>query len=137
VECRYYHTHGHLIHDNSIQPLQTGETTKVDGSPCSKGVFPTKFTVVPFKAVLVIKTLKELERDRRKTNNIKHNDNISLDDIIEITKVMRLRSMVKDLKGTVNEILGKCVFVGRIVASKNPKDLLQKINDGDVDVPFE
>ncbi|MBA0758082.1 hypothetical protein Gotri_021108, partial [Gossypium trilobum] len=96
-----------------------------------------KFTVVPFAAALVIKTLKELERDRKKTKNIKLNDNISLDDITEITKVMRPRSMVKDLKGMINEILGTCVLVGRTVAGKNPKDLLQKINDGDVDVPLE
>ena len=38
--------------------------------------------------------------------NIKHNGNISLDDVIEITKVMKPRSMVKDLSGTVKEILG-------------------------------
>ncbi|PPD68038.1 hypothetical protein GOBAR_DD35083 [Gossypium barbadense] len=96
-----------------------------------------KFTVVPFAAALVIKTLKELERDRKKTKNIKHNDNIGLDDIIEITKVMRPRSMVKDLKGTANEILGTCVLVGHIVVGKNLKDLLQKINDGDFNVPLE
>ncbi|MBA0732812.1 hypothetical protein Gogos_016878 [Gossypium gossypioides] len=93
--------------------------------------------MVPFAATLVIKTLKELERDRKKTKNIKHNNNISIDDIIEIGKVMRPRSMVKDLKGTVNEILGMCVLVGHTVAGKNPKDLLQEINDGDVDVPLK
>ncbi|KAL4296885.1 hypothetical protein GQ457_12G029610 [Hibiscus cannabinus] len=71
-----------------------------------------KVTVVPSAAALVIKALKEPERDRKKTKNIKHNGNIGLDDVIEIAKVMRPRSMAKDLRGTVKEILGTCVFVG-------------------------
>ena len=63
-------------------------------------------SVVPSAAVLVIKALKELERDRKKMKNIKHNGNISLDDVIKIAKVMKPRSMAKDLSGTVKEILG-------------------------------
>ncbi|KAF2312101.1 hypothetical protein GH714_028056 [Hevea brasiliensis] len=82
-----------------------------------------KVTVVPSAAALVIKALKEPERDRKKTKNIKHSGNISLDDVIEIAKVMRPRSMAKDLSGTVKEILGTCVSVGCTVDGKNPKDL--------------
>ena len=63
-------------------------------------------SVVPSTAALVIKTLKELERDRNKMKNIKHNGNILLDDVIKIAKVMKSRSMAKDLSGTVKEILG-------------------------------
>ncbi|XVE96028.1 hypothetical protein REPUB_Repub02eG0186100 [Reevesia pubescens] len=48
-----------------------------------------KVTVIPSTAVLVIKALKEPERDRKKMKNIKHNGNISLDDVIEIAKVMK------------------------------------------------
>ncbi|KAA8516542.1 hypothetical protein F0562_016952 [Nyssa sinensis] len=65
-----------------------------------------KVSVVPSAAALVIKALKEPERDRKKTKNIKHTGNISLDDVIEIAKIMRPRSMAKDLTGTVKEILG-------------------------------
>ncbi|CAL5436399.1 unnamed protein product [Camellia sinensis] len=65
-----------------------------------------KVSVVPSAAALVIKALKEPERDRKKTKNIKHTGNISLDDVIEIAKVMKPRSMAKELKGTVKEILG-------------------------------
>ncbi|KAG8387679.1 hypothetical protein BUALT_Bualt02G0046400 [Buddleja alternifolia] len=92
-----------------------------------------KVTVVPSAAALVIKALKEPERDRKKTKNIKHNGNISLDDVIEIAKIMRSRSMAKDLSGTVKEILGTCVSVGCTVDGKDPKDLQQEINDGDVE----
>ncbi|KAA8534367.1 hypothetical protein F0562_031882 [Nyssa sinensis] len=56
-----------------------------------------KVCVVPSAAALVIKALKEPERDRKKTKNIKHTGNISLDDVIEIAKVMRPRSMAKGL----------------------------------------
>ena len=63
-------------------------------------------SVVPSTAALVIKTLKELERDWNKMKNIKHNGNILLDDVIKIAKVMKSRSMAKDLSGTVKEILG-------------------------------
>lgn len=96
-----------------------------------------KVTVVPSAAALVIKALKEPERDRKKTKNIKHNGNISLDDVIEIAKVMSSRSMAKDLSGTVKEILGTCVSVGCTVDGKDPKDLQQEITDGDVEVPLD
>ncbi|GFP83159.1 60S ribosomal protein l12 [Phtheirospermum japonicum] len=79
-----------------------------------------KVTVVPSAAALVIKALKEPERDRKKTKNIKHSGNISLDDVIEIAKV---------------EILGTCVSVGCTVDGKDPKDLQQEILDGDVEIP--
>jgi large subunit ribosomal protein L12e len=96
-----------------------------------------KVSVVPSAAALVIKSLKEPERDRKKTKNIKHSGNISLDDVIEIAKVMKPRSMAKDLSGTVKEILGTCVSVGCTVDGKDPKDLQQEISDGDVEIPLD
>ncbi|RWW22673.1 hypothetical protein GW17_00013113 [Ensete ventricosum] len=93
-----------------------------------------KVSVVPSAAALVIKALKEPERDRKKTKNIKHNGNISLDDVVEIARLMRPRSMANDLAGTVKEILGACVSVGCTVDGKDPKDLQQEISDGDVEL---
>ncbi|KAL6499796.1 60S ribosomal protein L12 [Orobanche gracilis] len=101
----------------------------------SQGNRQAKVTVVPSAAALVIKALKEPERDRKKIKNIKHSGNISLDDVIEIAKVMQPRSMAKDLAGTVKEILGTCVSVGCTVDGKDPKDLQQEIADGDVEIP--
>ncbi|XP_072957132.1 large ribosomal subunit protein uL11x-like [Typha angustifolia] len=94
-----------------------------------------KVSVVPSAAALVIKALKEPERDRKKTKNIKHNGNISLDDVIEIARVMRPRSMAKDLAGSVKEILGTCVSVGCTVDGKDPKDLQTEISNDEVDIP--
>ncbi|KAF3957566.1 hypothetical protein CMV_017436 [Castanea mollissima] len=93
-----------------------------------------KVSVVPSAAALVIKALKELECDRKKTKNINHNRNISLDDVVETAKVRCPRSMAKDLNGTVKEILDACVSVGCTVNGKDPKDLQQEISDGDVEV---
>ncbi|XP_064986944.1 uncharacterized protein LOC103969863, partial [Musa acuminata AAA Group] len=53
-----------------------------------------KVTVVPSAAALVIKALKEPQRDRKKTKNIKRDGSISLDDVIEIARVMRPRVQV-------------------------------------------
>jgi large subunit ribosomal protein L12e len=91
--------------------------------------------VVPSAAALVIKALKEPERDRKKVKNIKHNGNISLDDVIEIAKIMASRSMAKELAGTVKEILGTCMSVGCTVDSKDPKDLQSEIDDGEEEIP--
>ncbi|KAG2653250.1 hypothetical protein PVAP13_1NG440700 [Panicum virgatum] len=85
-----------------------------------------KVSVVPSRhsrlLQLVIKALKEPERDCKKVKNIKHSGNISLDDVIEIARTMRVRSMAKEMAGTVKEILGTCVSVGCTVDGKDPKD---------------
>ncbi|KAL0896861.1 hypothetical protein Bca101_080822 [Brassica carinata] len=94
-----------------------------------------KVTVVPSAAALVIKALKEPERDRKKVKNIKHNGNISFDDVVEIARIMRPRSIAKELSGTVREILGTCVSVGCTVDGKDPKDIQQEIQEGEVEIP--
>ncbi|GMP85023.1 hypothetical protein CsSME_00038336 [Camellia sinensis var. sinensis] len=81
--------------------------------------------------------LKEPERDPKKTKNIKHEGNISLNDMIEIAKVMKSRSMAKDLTGTIKEILWTCVSVGCTVDENSPKDLQQNISDGDIEIPLD
>ena len=59
--------------------------------------------------------------------NIKHSGNLSLDEIIEIAKVMRSRSCAKNLKGTVKEILGTCVSVGCRVDHQEPREVQEKV----------
>ncbi|KAM4108687.1 hypothetical protein ACB094_03G064000 [Castanea mollissima] len=127
-----------LIHIGplGLSPKKIGEDIAKETAKDWKGLRVTvkltvqnrqaKVSVVPSAAALVIKALKEPERDRKKTKNIKHNGNISLDDVVEIAKVMKPRSMAKDLSGTVKEILGTCVSVGCTVDGKDPKDLQQQ-----------
>ncbi|CAO3664109.1 unnamed protein product [Rhizopus stolonifer] len=91
--------------------------------------------VVPSASSLVIKALKEPLRDRKKEKNIKHTGNISIDDVIEIARTMRYKSLARELKGTVKEILGTAFSVGCTVDGQNPKDLCESIDAGEVEIP--
>lgn len=90
-------------------------------------------SVVPSASSLVIKALKEPPRDRKKEKNIKHSKSVPLDDIIEIARQMRARSMAKALQGTVLEILGTAFSVGCQVDGRSPKDISDDIKAGEID----
>merc|ERR1739843_12787 len=62
--------------------------------------------VVPSAAALIIKALKEPHRDRKKVKNVKHNGNITIDDIFNAARIMRPRSNSINFTGVVREILG-------------------------------
>ncbi|MCP6116783.1 60S ribosomal protein L12, partial [Klebsiella pneumoniae] len=89
-----------------------------------------QIAVVPSAAALIIRALKEPPRDRKKQKNIKHNGNISLEDVIGIAKIMRNRSMARYLSGSVKEILGTAQSVGCTVEGRPPHDLIDDINSG-------
>ncbi|XP_026744010.1 60S ribosomal protein L12 [Trichoplusia ni] len=89
-----------------------------------------QISVVPSAAALLIRALKEPPRDRKKQKNIKHNGNITLEDVISIAKTMRPRSMARYLSGTVKEILGTAQSVGCTVEGRAPHDLINDINSG-------
>ena len=87
-----------------------------------------KIDVIPSASSLVIKALKEPPRDRKKQKNsmniqfsfeltlklipclVKHDGNVSLDEIYKIARIMRVRSLAKTFDGTVKEILGIRTF---------------------------
>merc|ERR1711992_79888 len=98
---------------------------------------PKSVHLVPSAAALVIKALKEPPRDRKKVKNIKHNGNITMDDIINAARIMRPRSMSKELSGCMREILGTAQSVGCTVDGQDPHDVIDGINDGTVDCPAE
>jgi large subunit ribosomal protein L12e len=81
--------------------------------------------------------LTEPPRDRKKEKNIKHVGNIALDEIYEIARTMRSKSLAKDLAGGVKEILGTAQSVGCTVDGKPPHDVIDAINSGEIDVPEE
>ena len=68
--------------------------------------------VIPSAAVLLIKLLKEPLRDRKKVKNIKHNGNITMNNIVLVSKLLRKRSLSINLKGTIKEILGTAKSIG-------------------------
>ena len=68
--------------------------------------------------------------------HVKHSGNISLDDVIEIARIMRPRSMAKELKGTVKEnSWHRAKSTGCTVEGEDPQDVQQSIEDGDIEVP--
>eukprot|EP00697_Spironema_sp_BW2_P004734 gnl/Spiro4/16415_TR8819_c0_g1_i1.p1 gnl/Spiro4/16415_TR8819_c0_g1~~gnl/Spiro4/16415_TR8819_c0_g1_i1.p1 ORF type:complete len:166 (-),score=3.04 gnl/Spiro4/16415_TR8819_c0_g1_i1:71-568(-) len=94
-----------------------------------------KVAVLPSAAALVIKALKEPQRDRKKVKHVKHDGNLSLDEIYEIARVMRPKSNAKTYQGTVLEVLGSCVSVGCKVEGQSPKEVQRKIKDGELETP--
>ncbi|CAG2209135.1 large ribosomal subunit protein uL11-like isoform X1 [Mytilus galloprovincialis] len=96
-----------------------------------------KCEVVPSAASLLIKALKEPPRDRKKVKHVKHNGNITFEEVIKIARQMRPRSMSRTLAGTVKEVLGTAQSVGCTIDKSAPHDLIDKINDGELEVPEE
>ena len=83
---------------------------------------------------LILKALKEPPRDRKKTKNVVHNGKITMDQVIDIAKKMRVKSYAAEFAGTVKEVLGTAVSVGCTIDGKNPKDVQAAIDAGEIDV---
>ena len=91
--------------------------------------------VVPSAAALIVKALAEPERDRKKEKNIKHSGNVTMDQIYEVARTMRPRSIARTFQGTVLEMLGTAVSVGCTVDGKSPKDVQAAIHNGSLVTP--
>lgn len=61
-----------------------------------------------------------------------------MDEILDIARTMRgaNKSLAKELKGTVLEILGTCFSVGCQVDGRSPKDISDEIKEGSIDGKF-
>jgi len=94
-------------------------------------------SMVPAASSMIMKALNEPVRDRKKTKNIVHSGNVTLDQVIDIARCMRERSMAKTLAGTVKEILGTCFSIGCTVNGESPRDVQAGIDDGEVEIPAE
>ena len=64
----------------------------------------------------------------KQVKNIAHSGNLSLNDVIAIARIMRPRSMARELKGTVKEILGTCQSVGCTIDGCSAPDMLSKVS---------
>jgi len=94
-------------------------------------------SMIPSSSSLIMKALNEPVRDRKKEKNIVHNGNLTLDQVIEIARSMRERSMARLLAGTVKEILGTCNSIGCTVNGESPRDIQAGIDDGEIEIPDE
>lgn len=89
----------------------------------------------PSTACHIIKALKEPPRDRKKEKNIKHHGNLSLEQIFEISRQIRSRSLARELKGTVLEVLGTCSSMGCTIEGKSATELSKQIKNNEIDIP--
>merc|ERR1711977_324977 len=88
-----------------------------------------KVDVVPNATSLIIKELKEPLRDRKKTKNIKHSGNLTKAQLFSVCRQMRYKSLSKEFKGTVKEVLGTCKAVGCTVDGQSPAALQAAIDN--------
>ena len=66
---------------------------------------------------------------------VKHDGNITMDQIIDIARTMRSRSIARKLAGTVKEILGTAQSVGCTIDGSHPHDKIDEINEGTLTIP--
>ena len=67
--------------------------------------------------------------------SVKHTGNVPLDQIIEIARIMRPRSMARHMSGTVKEILGTAQSIGCTVEGSDAHDVIEQINEGEITIP--
>merc|ERR1712178_534865 len=61
----------------------------------------------------------------------------SASSLIIMARIMRERSLAKNLAGVVKEILGTAQSVGCSIDGQHPHDIIDKVNDGEYEVPEE
>ncbi len=93
-----------------------------------------EITVQPSSSALLIKELGGYERDRKKVKNVTHKGNLTLEQVKKVSKVMEEKSMSKNFAGTVKQVLGTCLSLGCTVDKQSPKDVVAKINNGEIKV---
>jgi large subunit ribosomal protein L12e len=96
--------------------------------------FYVSFLPTPFN---ISTLLTEPPRDRKKEKNIKHSGNVTLDEIIDIARTMKTKSLAKTLAGCAKEILGTAQSIGCTVDGQPPHDIIDGINSGEVEIPDE
>ena len=58
-----------------------------------------------------------------------------MDQVIDIARIMRPRSMARYLSGTVKEILGTAQSVGCTIDGSHPHDKIDEINEATITIP--
>mgnify|MGYP003572612059 CR=1 FL=1 len=93
-------------------------------------------SVEPTASAMIIRALKEPPKEKKAKGTARfHHGNVSMNDILATARVMRPKSMAKDFKGTVKEILGTAMSIGCTVDGQSPHDLQAQIDEGTLEVP--
>jgi large subunit ribosomal protein L12e len=88
--------------------------------------------LMPTASAYIIKDLKEPVRQRRKVKGsvYKHTGNLTFEQVKNIAKKMIPKSLAREFKGTVKEVLGSCLAVGITVDGKSPKEVTKEVDNG-------
>merc|ERR1711998_158515 len=87
--------------------------------------------VVPSASALLIKALKEPVRDRKKVKDIEHDGDITMEDVYEVARALRYKSMAREFSGTVKEVLGTANSLGCTVDDEEPTTWQEQIDSGE------
>ncbi|KCZ75641.1 hypothetical protein H311_03378 [Anncaliia algerae PRA109] len=93
--------------------------------------------LIPGTGALILKALREPVRDRKKVKNVLHNGSISMEDVLQIARIKKPLSNSNSFAGTVKEILGTCTSVGCKIEGKLPKQVIEDINSGLLNLPVQ
>lgn len=63
---------------------------------------------------------------------VKHSGNLTFEVVKKVAKQLEEKSMAKTFAGTVKSVLGTCNSIGCTVDGQSPKDLIEKINSGEI-----
>ena len=76
--------------------------------------------------------MKEPKRQRKKKKGavFKHTGNLTFEEIKKIAQNMRPKSLSREMKGTVKEVLGSCFAFGITVDGKSSKDVQKDVDAG-------
>ncbi|EGR28910.1 hypothetical protein IMG5_167040 [Ichthyophthirius multifiliis] len=93
-------------------------------------------TILNTSSALLIKELGKHSRDRKKVKNVKHNGDLSLEQIKKVAKIMEAdnKSFAKTFAGTVKSVLGTAQSIGVTVNKQHPKKIIEAINKGEINV---
>src|SRR3989337_711921 len=82
----------------------------------------------PTASALVVSELK-IEKGSGTPNSVKVGD-LSMEQVVRISKIKRAELLAQDLKSAAKEILGTCVSMGVTVEGKDPRDVQKEIDAG-------
>eukprot|EP00761_Pharyngomonas_kirbyi_P011174 gb/GECH01011199.1/.p1 GENE.gb/GECH01011199.1/~~gb/GECH01011199.1/.p1 ORF type:complete len:169 (+),score=27.44 gb/GECH01011199.1/:1-507(+) len=94
----------------------------------------------PTSKMLIFRALKVRPREgykKKGPKDIKHNGNLTIDQVTDIAKQLRHKSNSRTLAGCVKEILGTCLSIGCTVEGKDPRDVQQEITESVITIPEE
>jgi len=86
---------------------------------------------IPTTAALIVKEAG-IQKGSGKPNSEKVG-NLSFQQVLKIAKIKKPSLLAGDLKAAIKEIVGTCVSMGVTIDQKNPKTILQEVDQGRYD----